>query len=107
MSYDFTKIRETLKETAEFRRKTKEAYRIPHHTTEHLRAKEAIPAYSRDHARDWATALHIAYAEARGKTHCDTEAWLRIRWDFPTLLNKAKALITERVAIEEPAVVSA
>lgn len=105
--YDFTLIRKTLKETADFRRRTKEAYRIPHHTMEHQRAKEAIPAHFRDQARDWATALHIAYAEARGKPHCNTEAWLKSRWDYPGLLKQAKALITERVAIPEVAVGSA
>ena len=105
MSYDFTKIRETLKDVAAYRRRAKDVYRIPHHTPEHQKAKEGYPYREAD--RDWATALHIAYAEARGKTHCDTEAWLRIRWDFPTLLNKAKALITERVAIETAAVGSA
>ena len=104
--YDFTLIRLNLKETAEFRRKTKEAYRIPHHTEEHRRAKEAIPAHSRDQARDWATALHIAYAEARGKPHCNTEAWLKSRWDYPSMLKNARALITERVAIPETAVAS-
>jgi hypothetical protein len=105
--YDFTLIRKTLKETAEFRRRAKEAYRIPHHTLEHRQAKEAIPVHFRDQARDWATALHIAYAEARGKPHCNTEAWLKRRWDFPTVLKNARALITERVAIAEPAVGSA
>ena len=105
--YDFTLIRQTLKETADFRRRTKEAYRIPHHTPEHQRAKEAVPTSSRSEQRDWATALHIAYAEARGKPHCNTEAWLKGSWYNPELLKRAKALITERVAIPEAAVGSA
>lgn len=111
MSYDFTLIRKTLKETAEYRRLVKEAYRIPHNTPEHKAAKDRLKTFHRDSHRQWATALHIAYAEARGKTHCDAKAWIAGQfWDKgrEKLLVQAKALITERpVATPENTVASA
>lgn len=106
MSYDFTLIRKTLKEIAAYRRLVKEAYRIPHGTPEHLQAKARIKAYCRDDHRAWATALHIAYAEARGKTHCAEECLQRLTWDSKAMLQRARALITERVAVPAEAVAS-
>jgi hypothetical protein len=107
MSYDFTLIRKTLKEIAERRRLIKEAYRIPHNTQAHKDARQRLEVYSREECRDWATALHIAYAEKRGKIHCPEAALAARTWAAAGLLKDARALITERVAIPGAAVGSA
>lgn len=94
--YDFTLIRKTLKEIAEYRRLVKEAYRIPHNTPEHQAAKDRLKCYCREDLRAWATALHMMYAERRGKVHCPVEHLQRQTWDSQGLLLKASVLITER-----------
>lgn len=111
MSYDFTKIRETLKEATAYRKAVKAAFRLPHNSQAHEDARDALKHPYRNSDRDWATALYIAYAEARGKTHCDVKAWVAQQfWDKgrEKAIASARELIVDRpLEVQEVAVGSA
>lgn len=92
-------LRQAIKELAGRRKAIKAAYALPHGSEAHQQAREAAGGGYRDQGREWLTAMHIVLAKARGKTHCDVEAWLKgLPWNIKgtALLEDARELLVDK-----------
>jgi hypothetical protein len=94
------KLRQAIKELAERRKAIKAAFALDHRSEEHQAALEAAGGRYRDDGREWLTALHIVLAEARGRVHCDAEAWAKgLAWNYSgvKMLAEARGLLVDNL----------